>query len=231
MDKKKSYSSSVTKVVFISAVIFTVICLVFTFSRGKFELNGLGLGAIFGLLFALFPLVFGFGKKVELTDNEISYNSNLLVLFISKFKKKLLLSQISEVRLGTPKFNKLQATFTAINISSENEEITFNPDLFNNSTLHNLFQELKARNPNIKFDTYSLNLIEKVEDGGAFTKTVMGNFLWTALLIILFALISLVLYKIEIISKEALFVVTGVQIIIVPMIYNWLANIFNKRKI
>lgn len=192
MDKKKSYSSSITKVVFILAVIFTVICLVFTFSRGKFELNGLGLGAIFGLLFALFPLVFWFAQKVELTDREISCSSNLLALFIGKFKKKLLLSQICEVRLGIPKFNRHQATFAAINISSENDEITFNPDLFNKSTLHNLFQELKTKNPNIKFDTYSLNLIEKGEDGGAFPKMVLGNFLLAALLIIIFGIISLV---------------------------------------
>lgn len=230
MDTKKTYSSSPTKVVFISAVIFIVICLVFTFSRGKFELNSLGLGVTFGLLFALFPLVYGFGQKLELTDKEISYSSSLLALFISKFKKKLLLTQISEVRLGTPKFNKHQATFAAINISSENDEITFNPDLFNNVILQNLFQELKTRNPNIKFDDYSLNLIEKGKDGGVFPKMVLGNFLWTALLIILIGIISLVFYKMEIISKEAVFVVTGAQIIIVPIIFNWLANIFNKRK-
>lgn len=230
MVTKKSYSSSPTKVVFISSVIFTAICLVFTPSKGKFDLTGLGLGATFGLLFALFPLVYGFGQKIKFTESEISYSSSLLACCISKFKKKLLISQIREVRLGTPKFSKYQATFAAINISSENDEITFNPDLFNNDTVQNLFQELKTRNPNIKFDNYSLNFIEKGKNGGVSTKMVFSNFLWTILLIIFVGITSLVLFKLDIIPNELIYVVAGAQIVIVPFIYNWLVQIFRKRK-
>ncbi|KKQ40753.1 MAG: hypothetical protein US60_C0054G0012, partial [Microgenomates group bacterium GW2011_GWC1_37_8] len=196
----KSYSSSPKRVLLISAIIFVVMFLVFAFARGKFELYGLGLGAFFGALFALFPLVFGLGQKVELSDKEINYSSNLLALFISKFKKRLLLSGVDEVRLGIPKFNRNQATFAAINISTTNDEITFNPDMFDNTTLHNLFQELKTRNPNIKFDNYALNLIEQGKDGAVFRKTVLGNFIWTALLIILIGLISLILFKLGVVS-------------------------------
>lgn len=227
----KSYSSSPQKVLLISAIIFIVMCLIFAFSRGKFELNGFGLGAILGALFALFPLVYGFGQRVELTDREISFSSNLLTLFISKFKKKLLLSEVDEIRLGIPKFNKNQATFAAINISTPNDEITFNPDLFDNEMLHDLFQALKTQNPNIKFDNYALNLVSQGKDSGVFRKTVFGNFIWTALLIITIGVISLLMFKLGVISKETVYVVIGLQIIIVPLIFSRVINIFKKTKI
>jgi hypothetical protein len=223
----KSYSASRKKVLFISATVLVVLCLVFAFSRGKFEVNGLGLGTIFGFLFALLLIIYGFGQKVELSKKEISYSSNSLALFINKFKKRLQLSEIIEIRLGIPKFNKNNATFAAVNIATTNEEISFNPDLFDNTTLRNLFRELRNQSPNIKLDDYTLNLIEGKDDR-VFQKMVLGNLLWTTLLIILIGIISLLFYKMEIISKEAVFVINCSQIIIVPIIFNWFANIFNK---
>ena len=214
-----------------SVIIFFVMCFIFAFGRGKFELYGLSLGVAFGLLFALFPLVYGFGQKVELTDKEISYSSSLLAVIISKFRKKLLLSEVDEIRLGISKFNKNNATFAAINISGKNDEISFNPDLFNNVTLQNLFQELKTQDPNIKLDNYALNLIEQGKDSGTFRKTVFGNFIWTALLIIVIETVSLLLFKLGIVSKEVVYIVTGLQIIIVLLIFNRLAKIIRKTRL
>jgi len=165
------------------------ISYIFAYARGSFELKGLGIGVVFGGLFALFPLVYGLGQKIDLSDKEISYSSNLLTLFISKYKKKLLLSEINEIRLGMPKINKNHTTFASINISTPYNEISFNPDLFSNITLHDLFLELKVRNQNIKLDNYSHNLIEKGKDSNVFRKTVFSNF------------VRSLLFKLGIISK------------------------------
>lgn len=226
----QSYSSSHKKVFLISAIIFIVMCFIFAFARGSFELNGLGLGAIFGGLFALFPLMYGLGQKFDLTDKEIIYRSNLFALFISKFKKKLLIAEINEIRLGIPKSNINRATFAAINISTSKDEITFNPDLFDNMTLHDLFQELRVRNSGIKFDNYALRLIGQGKDSNVFRKTVFGNFILAALLIIVIGAISLMLSNLGVISKEIVYLINATQLIIVPIIFNRLVGIFKKTK-
>lgn len=68
-------------------------------------------------------------------------------------------------------------TYSAVNISSKDKEVTFNPDLFNDSTLKGLFLELKLLNPNIVFDKYSSNIMEIGKDGGVFFKSVFTKFL------------------------------------------------------
>ena len=77
MNINKTYKASVSKVVFMSLVVFVLTSVVFAFSRGKFELNVLGIGATFGLLLALFPLIYGLGQRVELSSTEIIYSFNL----------------------------------------------------------------------------------------------------------------------------------------------------------
>lgn len=174
---KKTFSSSQKKVLLITLVIFSVIFIIFNVFVGKYEKTGLVLGVAFGLVFAMFPLFYGLGQKIEVTDKEFIYSSNILVLFFSRLKKKLLISEIIEIRLGVPKFNKGLNTFAAINISTQKEEISFNPDLFDSTTMQNLILTLKLKNPHLKLDNYANSLMEQGKDGGLFRRILFKEFM------------------------------------------------------
>lgn len=144
-------------------------------SKGSFDIAGLKLGMMIGAGLAVFPLFYGLGQRIEILKDEVVYSAHLGDLVVNNTKKRIPIMEVEEIRLGKPRINKFVNTFAAINISSKDKEITFNPDLFESSTLATLFRELGARNGKIKFDNYSLSMMEKGRDEGLFRKNVWKN--------------------------------------------------------
>ena len=224
----KVYRSSSKKILIVASVLFLVMLAVFSFARGSFEVEGFKLGLFFGALPALLITFFGYGQVVKVSQTEVIYSSSLLTLLIDGLKVKIPVNELTEIRLGLPKINQTRATFAAINISSQDKEITFNPDLFDNGTLQSLFAEIKRLNESVKMDDYATSIMETGGDKGAFPKKVLGNFLGSALLIVLVGLITIFMYKSGIASKKAVYLITGTQIIFIPIVYNFLANKLKK---
>jgi hypothetical protein len=161
----------------VSAIIFLILSFAVAFSRGSFDFTGLKLGVMIGTGFAAFPLFYGLGQRIEISEDEVIYSAHLGDLVVNNTKKRIPITEVEEVRLGKPRLNKGVTTFAAMNITGKNREITFNPDLFESSVLVILFKELKLRKPGVKFDEYVENLIEKGSDGGVFRKKVFRNLL------------------------------------------------------
>lgn len=170
-----TYPISYRKVLIISVIMFGGLSLAFSFTPGQFDIESMKMGMIIGGGFTLLLQMLVFGQKVEITGGEVIYYPNWIAWIVSTYKKKLILPGIREVRLGLPRKNKEKRTFAAINISSQNEEISFNPDLFDFLTLVALFKELR-KNQSIKFDEFSLKLMDRGDDRDSFRRQVFGNF-------------------------------------------------------
>jgi hypothetical protein len=226
----QTYVPSVKKLLLVSAAFITTLSLAFAFARGFFDLGGLGLGAIAGGLFALFPAFYSLGVKIEITDRELRYSPHALALLINRLQKKVALGDITRVRLGLPRKNIHLATFAAINIVSPSGEITLNPDLFDPSTLHKLFRELQDKNPHINFDSYAQKLINNEEADGLFSKTVFRNAAATMLLMLIVGIVALGLFRLGLVSKEAAVSTAGLQLIFMPLLYNFIVSQFKKTR-
>jgi len=207
------------KTIVVSFTIFIVLSLVFAFARGRFELYGLTWGMLIGSLFGAFPLM-ALGTRIEVNENEVRFCGGVLSLIFPKKCKSILLSSVREVRLGLPKINKGMSTFAAINISSEKDEITFNPDLFRKQTLMDLFRHLKNRAPNIRFDKYSQKMLERGVGHSELIGTVGKNFARSVVIVMIVGLIVLILYRVNIVSKDWLYPILGLQIIVLPIVVN-----------
>lgn len=177
MKDKKVFSHSKAKVLAIVFAIFFVLTLSMAITPKGFSMDNLTLSTIFSTLFSLVVIYYGFGQEIEIKDSKIKFYSNLGSKFLEREKEGLPINEVLEVRLGTPRINKSMRTYSAVNISSKDKEVTFNPDLFNDSTLKDLFLELKLLNPNIVFDKYSSNIMGIGKDGGVFFKSVFAKFL------------------------------------------------------
>ncbi len=177
MQNKKVYSHSKAKVLTVVFVIFCLLTFSMALTPKGFSTENLTLSTILSTLFSLIPMYYGFGQEVEIKNSKIKFYSNLGSKFLDRDKEGLPINEVLEVRLGTPRINKSMRTYSAVNISSKDKEVTFNPDLFNDSTLKNLFLELKLLNPSIVFDKYSSNIMGIGKDGGVFFKSVFAKFL------------------------------------------------------
>ena len=155
MDKVNVYPNSKRKVFLVILVIFIFFCLVFSFTKGEFDPYGFEIGFVISTAFSLVIVFNELGRHITITKDGVVYYPNMLNKLLREPASKILISQIKSIRLGLPRVNKQMSTFAAINISSDDKEISFNPDLYDNSVIQKLFKELKARNPKIKLDKYS----------------------------------------------------------------------------
>lgn len=176
MENKKVFSHSKAKVIAIIFVIFCMLTFGMALTSSGFTTKNLTLSTILSTLFSLIPMYFGFGQEIEIKNSSVKFYANLGSKFLDKEKEGLPISEVKEVRLGTPSINKSMSTYGAVNIFSGDREVSFNPDLFNDSTLKDLFLELKRINPNIVFDKYSSNIMTKGDDKGVFFWSVFSNF-------------------------------------------------------
>lgn len=213
------FSISWVRTIFVSLVLFTVLTLVFAFSKGHFEWYGFKWGMFFGAMFAVFPLMV-LGTRIEIDEYKVIFRRGILSLIFPKYYKSISLSSIKGVRLGLPQKNKATSTFAAINIASVSDEISFNPDLFDRETLQSLFRSLKNSVPNIKLDNYAKNILENENGQGELIKTVGRNFLASVVVILIFTTVIYFLNKVEIIPKDWLYPILGLQLFVVPLIVN-----------
>lgn len=215
------YSSSKKRVLYVFFVILISFVLTFSFAHEGFDVYGLKLGLIFGTLMGLFPLFFGLGQTVFVENTKISYSSNLIDLLFRKSNlKQININDIKFVGLGIPKMNKNVASFAAINISSEDKEITFNPDLFDTTTLKKLFSKLNSDNSNISFDKYSSAILEAEKPDKIFRKVVIKNFSLTVVLMMVMVLLLLYLNHLNVVSTKLVFSAITMSFIFLPLIYN-----------
>lgn len=170
----ETFTASYRRVLIVFSAFVLILGTIFSFSLKKTSIpsfEGFLFGAAMGGVFGLLVLSFGFGQKLEISGNQINYSPHLLSTLLSGLRKRLIISEIKEVVLRLPKINQV-ATFAAINIRTENQEITFNPDLFDESTLQKLFLKLQQLNTNIQFDLYAVRIMKGVSGNRLFKTKV-----------------------------------------------------------
>lgn len=188
-----------TRKTYVIAAFFLLFCtLIFGFSRGIFEITAALTGFYFGLIFSGIIIFFSLGQRISIIEDEIQFFSNFLELYRNKPQKKLLISRITQVSLGLPSLNKAK-TFSAINILTTTEEISFNPDLYADNTLHTLFRALKEKNSSISFDNYTQKIYLGNKSTGEFTQSVLKNFFQIIILPTICVIFVLICYKLELI--------------------------------
>jgi len=225
-----TFTASYKKVLIAFLAFVLILGTIFSFSLKKTsspDLEGFLFGAATGAVFGLVVLFFRFGQRVKIFNNQVEYSPHLLSIFISKLSKRLVIPEVKEVALGLPKINQ-EATFAAINIRTDNQEITFNPDLFDEITLQKLFAKLQQLNPNILFDSYATRIIKGESGDKVFRIKVFGNFSRTILLMFFIALLSIGLYKTKLLSKQMTFVFLGVALFVLPFVFNYLMKKLGK---
>lgn len=230
---ERVYPNSIKKI-FIVFFVFFVFFLIMGIWDGlhskwykPFDINIFIIDFSIGLFFGALLLGATFRAKLILTEQRITYYPSFVLHFLDTLFKKenaLDLSEIQEVRLGTPRLNKNVATFAAINIASANKEITFNSDLFEKGILQCFFKDLQQKNPSIKFDNYSLSIIQVGSDQHIFAYTVLKNFILTALLLVINGILFLLLYGVGVLKKETVVLLLGSQLIFVPLVFNRFAK-------
>lgn len=226
---QRTFYSSIKKAFVAYSFIVLLLAVGFGFHNWRFELVGFGWGALFGAILGLFVFILG-SQKISINNNYVTCGNSLFTMVSKKFGKSLELLKIREVRLGTPRFNNV-ATFAAINIATDNEEITFNPDLFKVSTLQNLFKELKLKNPHISFDNYSTTVMNGQSGQKIFAKRVLKTFTLIVILILTIPIIPITLYKLRIISGSQTMILLGVLLFCSPFIYNGLSHLASKFRL
>lgn len=229
-ENNEVFAASYKKIFTVFSAFVLILGIVFSFSFNKGsspDLEGFLVGVAVGSMFGLFVLFFGLGQRASIDNEFIRYSSNLLSVVFPNLKKSIRLNEVKEVSLGLPKMNQ-RATFAAINIRSNDKEITFNPDLFNESTLHRLFLQLQKSNPSISFDNYSSNIIAGKGSEPVFRKTVLKNFGMIATFIVLVGVVGISLYSLGVLSKGGTFAFMGLMYFVLPFLYNYLRR-GNKR--
>lgn len=212
-------------------LLILVFCItIFSNARGHFEIYGFWLGTIFGLLFGSFLVFVGLGQRIIIDNEVVSYASNLFqLIFKLPGLRNMNIEDIEEVRLGIPRINKNMTTMAAINISSSNDEISFNPDLFENRTIVSLLRKLRDGNPQIKFDQYSTSLMLAGNDNHRLRTTVLKNFYVTVLLITLFLAILLFLKYIHFLDSQLIYLTMVQVFLLLPFIYNRIFENLRRR--
>jgi len=192
-------------------------------------INGFEFGATVGAMFGVFVLFYGLGQKVLITEDEFIFSRNLLSLFVKRFRERIKISQIEEVILGLPK-KHYRATFAAINIRSTDQEIAFNPDLFDRKTLQKMFADLNYRNSNIRFDQYGQALIRGESGEKVLALTVLKYSLLTVVFMISIPLLAILIHKMAggIISKKVVYYFVLGFLFFLPFILNKIMVLLEK---
>ncbi len=154
-----TYHQSYRKLFLLTICILVFFSVIFAFSRTNFDISGLGLGFGIGVGFAMLIALLGYGQQLEVNEKEIKFYQNFLSKIIGKQTTNLPITELDTIRYGSPQMNNMN-TFLAINISTKTGEISFNPDLFEKTTIGNLFRKIKELNARVVFDELAIEVMK-----------------------------------------------------------------------